>query len=75
MNAYTSLMRDMAHTETPQPQWLRKAISMQETEGNPLSAEQIAMFEDFEARGLTHEQRRVEIQKWVFEKYGVVAKA
>jgi hypothetical protein len=34
------------------------AMHLQEIEGNPLSAEQIAMFEMFEREGWTHEQRR-----------------
>lgn len=71
MNAYTALMRDMERNESPRPQWLRDAISMQKTEGNPLTNEEIAMFEDFEARGLSHEQRRVEMNNIMFEKYGI----
>lgn len=71
MNAYTALMRDMERNENPQPQWLRKAISMQETEGNPLTDEEIAIFEDFEARGLSHAQRRAEMDNIMFKKYGI----
>jgi hypothetical protein len=38
-----------------------EAMRMQEIEGNPLSADQIAMFEMFEAEAWTHEKRRAYI--------------
>ncbi len=34
-----------------------QAMAMQEIEGNPLDAEQIAMFEMFEREGWSHERR------------------
>jgi len=34
---------------------------MQAIEGNPLSAEDIAMFEMFEREGWTHERRRAQV--------------
>jgi hypothetical protein len=37
------------------------AMRLQEIEGNPLSAEDIAMFEMFEREAWTHEQRRAYI--------------
>jgi hypothetical protein len=37
------------------------AMRMQEIEGNPLSAEDVAMFEMFEREAWTHEQRRAYI--------------
>lgn len=37
------------------------AMRLQEIEGNPLSADDIAMFEMFEQEGWTHEQRRAYI--------------
>lgn len=37
------------------------AMRVQEIEGNPLSAADVAMFEMFEREGLTHEQRRTYI--------------
>jgi hypothetical protein len=37
------------------------AMRLQEIEGNPLSADQIAMFEMFESEGWTHERRRAYI--------------
>ena len=40
---------------------LAEAIALQEIEGNPLDAEQIAMFEMFEREGWSHEQRRAHI--------------
>jgi hypothetical protein len=37
------------------------AMRLQEIEGNPLSADQIAMFEMFEREGWSHERRRAYI--------------
>ena len=37
------------------------AARMQEIEGNPLSAEDMAMFEMFERKGWSHERRRAYI--------------
>lgn len=37
------------------------AMRLQEIEGNPLSAEDVAMFEMFEREAWTHEQRRAYI--------------
>ena len=37
------------------------ASRLQQIEGNPLSADQIAMFEMFEREGWTHERRRTHI--------------
>ena len=37
------------------------AMRLQEIEGNPLSADEIAMFEMFEREAWTHEQRRAYI--------------
>ncbi len=36
-------------------------MRLQEIEGNPLSADQVAMFEMFERLGWTHERRRAYI--------------
>ena len=38
-----------------------EAMNLQEIEGNPFDAEDIAMFEMFERDGWTHEQRRAHI--------------
>jgi hypothetical protein len=38
-----------------------EAMKLQEIEGNPLDAEDIAMFEMFEREGWTHEQRHAHI--------------
>ncbi len=38
-----------------------EAMNLQEIEGNPLDADDIAMFEMFEREGWTHEQRRAHI--------------
>jgi hypothetical protein len=40
-----------------------EAMRLQEIEGNPLSAEDIAMFEMFEREGWSHEHRRTYILK------------
>lgn len=37
------------------------AMRLQEIESNPLTAEEVAMFEMFEREGWTHEQRRTHI--------------
>jgi len=37
------------------------AMRLQEIEGNPLSADQVAMFEMFEREAWTHDQRRTYI--------------
>ncbi len=38
-----------------------EAMKLQEIEGNPLSAEDVAMFEMFEHEGWSHERRRAYI--------------
>jgi hypothetical protein len=38
-----------------------EAMNLQAIEGNPLDAEDVAMFEMFEREGWTHEQRRAYI--------------
>ena len=40
---------------------LREAMHLQAIEGNPLTAEEVAMFEMFEREGWTHERRRAHI--------------
>jgi hypothetical protein len=40
---------------------LREAMNLQAIEGNPLSAEQVEMFEMFDREGWTDEQRRAHI--------------
>lgn len=69
MNTLKKLHEIQRHAR--RSQGLREAIAHQEIEGNPLTEDEIRMFEDFEARGLTHEQRREEIARILFEKYGV----
>ena len=44
-----------------QRQRLREAARLQEIEGNPLDAEDLAMFEMFEREGWSHERRRAYI--------------
>lgn len=39
-------------------QRIAEAIRLQEIEGNPLDAEDLALFEMFERKGWSHEQRR-----------------
>jgi len=55
----------MAETDDASPlqtrQRRRVAMRLQEIEGNPLSADQISMFEMFEREAWTHEQRRAYI--------------
>jgi len=56
---------DGAHDPTAISQKARArrlaAMRLQEIEGNPLSADQVAMFEMFERLGWTHERRRAYI--------------
>jgi hypothetical protein len=40
---------------------LREAMNLQAIEGNPLSTEQVEMFEMFDREGWTDEQRRAHI--------------
>ena len=42
---------------------LLEAMALQEIEGNPLDAEQVAMFDMFEHEGWTHEQALAHILK------------
>jgi phage terminase small subunit len=66
---YSWLMDD--HSAPALPEWLdgiaalRKrriaAARLQEIEGNPLTAEDAAMFEMFEREGWSHERRRAHI--------------
>lgn len=74
---YNMLMTSHISTSA---QWLRKltqskalreAIAVQEIEGNPLTSREIAMFEDFEARGLSPEQCRDEIYEYLFQQHGI----
>jgi hypothetical protein len=39
-------------------------MNLQAIEGNPLDAEDIAMFEMFEREGWSHERRRAHILAW-----------
>ncbi len=58
-------MADMVRLPVPDVTQARKrrlaAMRLQEIEGNPLSADQVAMFEMFEREAWTHEQRRAYI--------------
>ena len=70
MTSHTSISAAWLNKRT-QPQALREAIAVQEIEGNPLTSQEIAMFESFEARQLTHEQRREEIYEYLFQEHGI----
>ena len=41
-----------------------EAMNLQAIEGNPLDAEDVAMFEMFEREGWSHERRRAYILAW-----------
>jgi len=47
-------------TNTPGHRF-KEALNMQDIEGNPLTPEEIAMFEMFEREGWSHEKRRAYI--------------
>ena len=50
--------KKLSNAEIAGPRELRlEAMNLQEIEGNPLDAEDIAMFEMFEREGWTHERR------------------
>ena len=69
MNTFADFRR--VQREAAWPQWLREAVALQRIEGNPLSEEQLQMFEVFERRGLTSEERDAEIDRWAERKFGV----
>lgn len=52
---------------------LQEAMHLQALEGNPLDAEQVAMFEMFDREGWSDERRREHIRKRVLERVGVPA--
>ena len=54
--------------------WLAEAAHLQAIEGNPLTAEEIAMFEMFEREGRSSERRRVHILRRI-EDRGRIATA
>jgi|GEM_PF-2858313 len=61
----------MSRSKTPDPENAAArarclaALNMEEIEGNPLTAEEVAMFEMFEREGWTLEKRRVTIDDYV----------
>ncbi len=59
----SSKQRTPVGNEDAHPQWMREAMRLQEIEGNPLNAEQVAMFEMFERENWTQEQRIAHIRK------------
>lgn len=68
---FEKLTRDTERKAAPRSKRLRNAIAMQEIEGNPLTVEEIATFEDFEARGLSHEKRRAELNEKLSKELGI----
>jgi hypothetical protein len=58
-------MDEITHVATPTATRARQrrlvAMRLQEIEGNPLSADEVAMFEMFEREGWTDERRRAYI--------------
>lgn len=52
---------------------LKEAVHLQALEGNPLDAEQAAMFEMFEREGWSNERRRGHIRKRALQRAGVSA--
>lgn len=52
---------------------LKEAMHLQALEGNPLDAEQAAMFEMFEREGWSNERRRDHIRKRALQRAGVSA--
>jgi hypothetical protein len=52
---------------------LTEAMHLQALEGNPMDAEQAAMFAMFEREGFSAKQRRAYIQKRVLQRVGVPA--
>ena len=58
---------------TGQSQAFREAAHLQALEGNPLDAEQIAMFEMFEREGWPDEKCRDYIKQQALKRFGVPA--
>ena len=54
-------------------QLLTEAAHLQTIEGNPLTAEEIAMFEMFEREGWSPERRRAHIARWIEDRGRVAA--
>ena len=53
--------------------WLAEAAHLQAIEGNPLTAEEIAMFEMFEREGWSPERRRAHILRRIEDRGRVAA--
>lgn len=52
---------------------LQEAMHLQALEGNPLDAEQVAMFEMFDREGWSDDRRRDYIRKRVLQRVGIPA--
>jgi hypothetical protein len=52
---------------------LKEAMHLQALEGNPLDAEQVAMFEMFEREGWSEERCIDYLRQRVFDRHGVIA--
>ena len=52
-------------TEPTEPTRLDWAIAMQRIAGNPLTADEIAMFEMFEGEGWSEERREAHMRAWL----------
>ena len=63
MPAVTDKTPALSDDAAERRQRLREAMNLQAIEGNPLDADDIAMFEMFEREGWTHEQRLAFILK------------
>lgn len=62
----------MADMRTPQ-QRRRHAAALQAIEGNPLTARDYAMFDMFDQRGWSHEQRRAFIIEQALKRVPAIA--
>ena len=54
-------------TATSKTEWLARAQAMQTIESNPLTAEEVAQLEAWEAEGLTGEQMRRRLREMLQE--------
>jgi len=60
---YSGMNKTDPNIENAKRQRLAEAIRLHEIEGNPLDAEQIAMFEMFEREGWSDEQRLAHLRE------------
>ncbi len=70
----TKVQHESGFVATPAANsWLAEAAHLQAIEGNPLTAEEIAMFEMFEREGWSPERRRAHILRRIEDRRRIAA--